>query len=123
MNNINPEEYTLTEEEIAKMFLDSLREVNQRNLKSENLTDMVINSFRDKVEFATIKNIGKIGTRIELTVEQLKMIVDTVEIESRGCKRLIEALEKTILGDNSDLNKYLSSPLNEAEIRNLSIWM
>ena len=127
MSDINLNEYVLTEDEVSKMLVGSLREASEINTEPENLYANVVRIFKFKTMTYIIGNLKKIkdlNNSASLSFQDLDLVTNSDDAEVSGIRNVINAIENYILGVNTDLDKFLLSPLDKKlEVTKLSIWM
>lgn len=127
MSDINLNEYVLTEDEVSKMIVGSLREASKINTEPENLYANTVRIFKFKTMTYIIGNLKKIkdlNNSASLSFQDLDLVTNSDDAEVSGIRNVINAIENYILGVNTDLDKFLLSPLDKKlEVTELSIWM
>ena len=121
----NFEDCILTKEKAAKFFIQSLRELPQRNLKSDDdiIVSTLYDSFKDKVKAVQMNIQNHVKKSSVISFDALRNVLDTGEIERDGCELASQVLELYLLGDSDEIAPYIDEPFAFEEVANISIWL
>ena len=130
MNKLN--ELKMTKEQIAKILLESIREVlneitQQEDLHSTAVTGLYTEPYCEKIKeykAKTLKSILLLSVNSPEPVanlEEIKDFLDTVDLEQKACEFLLECIQQYAVGNEDELNYLLSTPLTDREKNNIFI--